>query len=311
MTTRLVRGLLALAVALTFFCTTNARADNLYASIRGTVEDQSGAVVPNVKLTATNQATGISYSTVSGKDGAFSFLQLPIGNYMVKAAASGFKSFQATGIHLDLNQVYSLNPKLEVGTLSQEVTVEANSVQVDTSSMQRGTTITGNQIVDMPLNGRNWTQLQQLQPGVVGTSDRFGNANGGFSANGNETQQNSFLINGTDSNDASLNTARVIPSPDAITEFRQITSTLNPEYGRNSGTIINAVIKNGTNQFHGDGFEFYRDTFLDAKNYFQKAASPLHQNMFGGTLGGPIVKNHAFFFFSYQGQRARQPQNFS
>ncbi|HEV2114921.1 MAG TPA: carboxypeptidase-like regulatory domain-containing protein, partial [Terriglobales bacterium] len=311
MTTRSGWGLLALALALAFFCTGYAKADNLYASIRGTVTDQSGAVVPNVKLTATNRATGITFSTVSGKDGAYSFLQLPIGNYSVKAEASGFRAYQISGIHLYLNQVYSLNPQLEVGSFSQELTVEANPVQVDTTNMQRGTTITGNQIVDMPLNGRDWTQLQLLQPGVVGTSDRFGGANGAYSANGNQTQQNSFLINGTDTNDAALNTALVRPSPDAIAEFNLISSTLNPEYGRNSGTIINAAIKNGTNQFHGDAFEFYRDTFLDAKSYFQKTASPFHQNQYGGTLGGPIVKNHAFFFFSYQGLHARQPQPFS
>jgi len=160
----------------------------------------------------------------------------------------------------------------------------------------------------MPLNGRNWTQLQQLQPGIVGTSDRFGGAGGAYSGNGAGTQQNSFLVNGVDSNDASLNTALVIPSPDSIGEFRLISSTINPEYGRNSGTIINANIKNGTNQFHGDGFEFYRDTFLDAKNYFETQASPFHQNEYGGTIGGPVYKDHSFFFFSYQGYHQRIPQ---
>src|SRR4029077_15977592 len=150
---------------------------------------------------------------------------------------------------------------------------------------------------------------QQLQPGIVGTSDRFGGNSGGFSGNGAGTQQNSFLINGVDSNDASLNTALVIPSPDAIGEFRLITSTINPEYGRNSGTIINANIKNGTNQFHGSGFEFYRDTFLDAKNYFEVKASPFHQNEFGGTVGDPIIKARAFFFFPSQGFKQRIPQS--
>ena len=288
-----------------------ASSDNLYASIRGSITDPAGAVMPGVKVSATNVATGITYTVTSNNDGAYAFLQLPVGGYTVRVEMTGFKTFETSGIKLDLNQVYSLNVKMEVGTVSQSLVVEANSVQVETTSMQLGTTITGNQIEDFPLNGRNWTQLQQLEPGIVGTSDRFGGMNGGYSGNGNQTQQNSFLINGTDSNDSSLNVALVIPSPDAIGEFRMVTNTLNPEYGRNSGSIINAVIKNGTNQFHGDAFEFYRDTFMDAKSWFELEASPFHQNQFGGTLGGPIIKNHAFFFFSYQGLRATQPQQFS
>lgn len=304
-------GLAVLALALGFVitCANPAHADNLYASIRGTATDPSGALVSGVKMTATNIATGISYTTTTDQSGAFSFLQLPIGNYTVKGEMTGFKTFQTTGIHLDLNQVYGLNAKMELGTVSEEVIVEANPVQVESASMQLGTTVTGGQIVDLPLNGRNWTQLQQLEPGVVGRSDRFGDAtNGGYSGNGAQTQQNSFLINGTDSNDVTLNTALLVPSPDAIGEFRLVTNTLNPEYGRNSGTVINAVIKNGTNQFHGSGFEFYRDAFMDAKSWFRLQASPFHQNQFGGTIGGPIVKNHAFFFFSYQGLRQRAPE---
>ena len=205
-------------------------------------------------------------------------------------------------------QVYNLPVTLTVGAVSEEIIVEANPVQVQQTDMQLGSTVEGQQIVDIPLNGRNWVQLQQLQPGIVGTSDRFGGGNGAYSGNGAESQQNSFLINGVDSNDSSLNTALVIPSPDSIGEFRLITNTLNPEYGRNSGTVINAQIKNGTNAFHGSGFEFYRDTFLDAKGYFEARPTPFHQNEYGGTIGGPILKDKAFFFFSYQGYKQRVPQ---
>jgi len=290
--------------------TTPAHADNLYASIRGTVVDPSGAVVPDAKLTATNVATGLSYSTTSSKDGLFAFLQLPIGDYSVKVERSGFKTLTAGHIHLDLDQIYALNAKLELGAVAEVVEVEANAAQVETTNMQLGTTVTGTQIVELPLNGRNWTQLMQLQPGVQGASDRFGTgtSGGGYSTNGAETQQNSFLINGADTNDGSVNTPLVIPSPDAIGEFDLVSSTLNPEYGRNSGAIVNAIIKNGTNQFHGDAFEFYRDTFLDAIPWFQKSRALFHQNQYGGTIGGPIVKDHAFFFFSYQGRRAVTPQ---
>jgi carboxypeptidase family protein len=309
-----------LLFAFTLLCTIPANADNLYASIRGTVTDPTGAVVSGVKVTARNVSTGIAFSTTSNKEGVFSFLQLPIGDYTVRAEETGFETFQTTSIRLDIDEVYNLAIKLQLGTVSQVLMVEANTVQVQSTDMQLGTTVTGSQIEDIPLNGRNWTQLQQLQPGVVGTSDRFGGNNGAFSGNGAETQQNSFLINGVDSNDSSLNTALVIPSPDSIGEFRMITSTINPEYGRNSGTIINANIKNGTNQFHGGAFEFYRDTFLDAASYFDKPCSdpltgqplndcrtPFHQNQYGGTIGGPIFKDKAFFFFSFQGEHQRIP----
>jgi hypothetical protein len=298
--------LLALALLCVFSSVPPAHADNLYASIRGTVTDPSGAVVPGAKMTATNIATGLSYNTTSDKDGLFAFLQLPIGDYSVRGEKSGFKAFTEAHIHLDLDQVFSLKAAMEVGVTSETITVEANPAQVETTSMQLGTTVTGSQIVELPLNGRNWTQLMQLQPGVQASSDRFGA--GAYSTNGSETQQNSFLINGTDSNDTSLNTPLVIPSPDAIGEFNLVTSTINPEYGRNSGAVVNAAIKNGTNSFHGDVFEFYRDTFLDAIPWFETQRALFHQNQYGGTIGGPIVKDHAFFFFSYQGRHSAVPQ---
>src|SRR3984957_9161911 len=214
---------LAFLLALGLVCgmvvwTTPAPADNLYASIRGTVVDPTGAVVPGAKLMATNIATGLSYSTTSSQDGLFAFLQLPIGDYAVKVERSGFKTLTERHIHLDLDQIFNLRAMMEVGTVSETITVDANPAQVETTSMQLGTTVTGNQIVELPLNGRNWTQLMQLQPGVQASSDRFGVGltGGGFSTNGTETQQNSFLINGTDTNDAALNTPLVIPSPDAI-----------------------------------------------------------------------------------------------
>jgi len=285
-------------------CVLPAYGDNLYGSIRGTVTDPSGAALSGASVTATNIDTGIQTKATTGQTGSYVFPQLAIGNYKVSVTAASFKAYQAAGIHLDLNQVYALDVKLELGTINEQVMVEANSTQVETTSMQLGTVVTGNTIVDMPLNGRNWTQLQQLEPGVVSSSDRFLT----YSTNGSTTQQNAYLINGTDTNDSSLNSPLVIPSPDSIGEFNMVTSTINPEYGRNSGAIINAAIKNGTNSFHGDAFEFYRDTFLDAKSWFKTKASPFHQNEYGGTIGGPIVKDHAFFFFSYQGLHERIPQ---
>lgn len=298
-------GLLALAVLFTTAMTSLVMADELTARIRGNVADQSGAVIPGVKITATNTATGLSRDVLSADSGAFEFLQLPIGAYKLTAEKSGFRTYVASGITLVLNQIFVLNITMEVGQVTQEVSVQANTAQVETTSIQLGTVQTASTIVDLPLNGRNWIQLQQLQPGVVGASDRFGS---NFATNGSQSQQNSFLINGTDANDIPLNTPLIIPSPDAIAEFRLVTSTINPEYGRNSGAILNAVIKSGTNQFHGSGFDFFRDTRLNSRNFFAKQRVIFHQNQFGGTVGGPVWKNHTFFFFSYQGRRNRSPQ---
>lgn len=285
-----------------------ASADNIYGTIRGVVKDQSGAVIPGAQVIARDVSTGITHQFVTGSDGTFEFLNLLApATYTVQVQKSGFQSYASRGIHLNLNQVFVVNAVMRVGAVTQQITVQANTAQIDTTSMQLGTSLTGKQIVDLPLNGRDWTQLQQLQPGVVASSDRFGT----YSTNGSETQQNSYLINGTDSMDIPLNTPGIIPSPDAIAEFHMVTSTINPEFARNSGAILNAVIKNGTNQFHGDGFEFYRDTTLDARNFFQSTVAPFHRNQFGGTIGGPVWKNHTFFFFSYQGNRNLHPQSFA
>jgi hypothetical protein len=299
--------------ACAFLIVTPAKADDVYASIRGTVTDQSGAVLPDVNLTATNVATRVVRTTVTSKDGTYQFLQLQIGTYILRAEKSGFAAFTTTQFHLDVDQIYVQNIKLGLGAVSQEVTVQANAVQVESTSMQLGDVVTGQEIVDAPLVNRNYTQLQQLEPGVVSASDRFGTTGtqSDFATNGSETQQNSFLINGMDSSDISLNTALVIPSPDALSEFRLVTSTINPEYGRNSGAILSAAIKSGTDQFHGDVFEFFRDTSLNGRNYFQNKPSVFHQNLFGGTIGGPIWKQHTFFFFSYQGSRFAQPQAYN
>ena len=289
--------------------TGTAKAQNLYGSIRGTVTDSTGAAVPDVAVTATNMATNISKQVTSKADGGYSFLQLAIGDYSVKAEKTGFQVFAANRIHLDVNTIFIQDISLALGTMSQEVTVQANQTQVETTTPQLGAVVEADQIVNMPLIGRDWINLQALQPGVVSGSDRFGvTGPPDFSTNGAETQFNVFLIDGTDTNDIAINTATFIPSPDAIQEFRMVTSTLNPEYARSSGTIMNIAVKSGTNSFHGDGFDFYRDTFLDSRNYFSTAVNPYHQNIFGATVGGPVIKNHTFFFFSYQGTRAVAPQ---
>src|SRR5581483_7925030 len=206
---------------------------------------------------------------------------------------------------LVLNQIYELPVALDLERARTSVEVAANLIQVERATTQMGNVLQAPMIVDLPLNGRNWTQLEQLSPGVVAASDR----NGTYAADGGQSQQNSYLINGADSMDPERNIPSIVPSPDAIQEFNLIDSTINPEFGRNSGAILNAIIKSGTNQFHASAFEFYRDTFLDGRNIFQQSQPIYHQNQFGGTLGGPIWKDHTFFFLSYQGSRFRQPES--
>ena len=286
-----------------------AKAQSLYGSIRGIITDSSGGVVPDVAMTATNMATNIAQQVKSRQDGAYSFLQLTIGDYSLKAEKTGFKAFTATRIHIDVNTDYTQDIQLTVGAVTELVEVQASGVQVETGSAQLGTVIDSNQIVNMPLIGRNYVNLQELQPGVVGGADRFGvGTSVNYSTNGGESQFNVFLIDGTDTNDLVLNTNTFVPSADSISEFRMVTSTLNPEYARSSGAIVSAVIKSGTNSFHGDGFDFYRDKFLNSSDPFSGNRQTFHRNLFGGTIGGPVIKNHTFFFFSYQGVRASEPQ---
>jgi hypothetical protein len=280
------------------------------AQITGTVTDPTGSVITGAEVKALNNSTGVEVKQTSKADGSFQFLNLPVGSYNVTVTKSGFQTYASQGVVIALNQVYRLTVPLQVGNISQSVEVQANGAQIETAVTQLGTVLDNRTIVDLPLNGRDWTQLEQLSPGVVSGSDRFaGGSNGNtYATNGSQSQQNAFLINGIDSNDLPLNTPSIIPSPDAIGEFNFITSTINPEYGRNSGGILNAVIKSGTNEFHGDVFEFYRDTFLDSRNLYEATKPVYHQNQFGGTLGGPIWKDHTFFFISYQGTRFRQPE---
>jgi hypothetical protein len=282
-------------------CAPLAHADNVYAAIRGSVTDPSGAVLPGATVTALNADTGVARTVTTNSKGAFELSSLPIGLYNVTITKDGFKAFKSTGILLVVNQVYALDAVLSVGASSETVEVKADTVQVETSDTQLKDLIDSTKIVDLPLVNRNWTSLEQLTPGIQSSSDRFGT----YSSNGSQSNQSSYLVDGTDTNDLPLNAPAIVPSPDSIAQFNMVTSSMNAEYGRNSGAVVNAITKSGTNQFHGDAFEFYRDTFLNNRSYFATKAPNFHQNVLGGTLGGPIWRDKSFFFFSYEGLRNR------
>ncbi len=297
------------AVGIAYSADVNAR-------IKGVVTDPQNSVIAGVHITATNTATLVKFETVSGSDGGYLFAELPVGTYTVSATSPGFEGFNANGIMLNIDQEFVQDIKLVVGSANEVVNVAASAVQVNTTDMELSNVVNSEQMVELPLIGRNFTGLELTLPGVQASSDRFGT----YSVSGGQTQQSEYLINGADTNDIALNTVALQPNLDAIDQFNLIDGPLNAEYDRNSGGIVSATIKEGSNHFHGDAFEFYRDTFLNTLTYYQKCVinstncpvstgvvQPYHQHIFGGTVGGPVLKDKLFFFGAYQGTRQRVP----
>ncbi len=282
-----------------------AAAQNIYAALHGTVTDNTGAVIPNAAVSIVNTSTGITTTAATDSHGYYIFPQLQIGGpYTVTISASGFQKFFSTGLTLNVNDNREVSAQLQIGSAVQTVEVKAATVQVETADTQLKQVFTAQQLEEAPLLGRDVTGLQKLAPGVMESSDRFGN----YSSNGSQTQNNAYLVNGADITDSSLQSEGISVNPDALAEQNIVTSTLNPEFARNSGAIVNQVLKSGTNAFHGSGFEFYRDTFLSNGSYFAPSRPNYHQNLYGGTLGGPVIKNRLFFFLAYQGYRNRVGQ---
>jgi hypothetical protein len=230
------------------------------ASIHGTVTDSTGAVLPDATVTVLNTSTGISATQHTDSKGYFTFPDLHIGGpYTVSVEKNGFQKFVSTGIMLDLSSAREVEAKLQIGTSSQTVQVNSATVQVETADMQLKNVIGATELEELPTLGRDAVQLQKTAPGVVEANDREGT----FSTNGSQTQENSYLLDGTDINDILLNQPGITINPDALAEVNIISSTLDPQFSRNSGAIVDEALKSGTNQFHGNGFEFYRDTFLN------------------------------------------------
>jgi hypothetical protein len=282
-------------------------------TILGTVRDKSGAVVTGANVTVLDVDRGTTFQTTTNASGEYVAGPLKIGRYRVDVEKAGFKRTSVGPVELNLQERPSVDVTLQVGEIHEQVTVTTQGPQLETESSDLGQVVTGRRIVNLPLNGRNYAQLAQLAAGVAPAEPGSrAEKTFGFSANGARALQNNFLLDGVDNNsnlgDLLNETTYVIqPSVDAIGEFKVQTNSYTAEFGRGNGAIMNAVIKSGTNEFHGDVYEFIRNEKFDAKNAFdQFGRQPYKQNQFGVTLGGPIIKNRTFFFGDYEGLRVRQ-----
>ena len=290
-------------------------------ALTGTVTDPGGAVVPNVVITATNTGSGQERSATSSGDGTYTISLLPPGTYTVKFSAAGFKTAEVGPVTITVTETPVLNRALEIGSQTEQVTVEANAETVQTSNATLGTVISTRTVTDLPLNTRNYTNLLALSAGVnstVNNATAIGKGSQDFAVNGSSNAQNNFSMDGVSiqnyggqgtTHEGGSYTSFGIPSPDAIQEFKIQTSQYDAGYGRNPGANVNVVTKSGTNQFHGTAFEFFRNTQLNANDFFLNRAGlarpVINQNQFGGVLGGPVKKDKIFFFFSYQGTRQK------
>jgi len=303
----------AVFVIVTMLFAPHALLADVTGSISGVVRDRGQAVVTGAHVTVTNVQTNLSQSTTSGADGTYHFLALPAGSYRINATASGFRTYTATDITLQVNDQLKLDIVLDVGTVNEQVNVSAESVHVETESTQLGDVIDSQKMLNLPLNGRSYLDLLGLQSGVApdtaGTiggdrpvSGYITNA-GNISVNGQRETANAFLVNGGDVSEGRNLGAGLVPNLDSVEEFRLITNSFDAEYGKFSGAVMNAITKSGTNGFHGDVFEFLRNDAMDARNFFTTSKSELRQNQFGFTAGGPFWKNKLFWFTDYQGTR--------
>src|SRR5882762_3288828 len=287
--------------------------------IIGRFADPSGAVLANVKVTLVNEGTNVSRDGTTNSAGDYDFIEVPDGTYRLESDFTGFKKNLRRGVALDINQEITLNMTMQVGAAQEVVDVTSEAPLVETTSTQLGAVVGDRAVNELPLNARDTYQLLQLQPGVmstVGSSNTivYGSGNSGaVSVNGGRGRSNNFSVNGGDANDQFVNLPTVQPSPDSIEEFRVLTNTFDAEYGRNSGSVVNVITKSGTNSFHGNMYEFFRNTVLNANNYCFPATQGVvcdkpqfNQNQFGGTFGGPVKKDQTFFFTSYEGRRIRQ-----
>jgi len=295
-------------------------AQTFRGTIQGTVTDSSGAALVGATVTIHNVDTGIDRITQTNNDGSYLVPELQIGTYTVAVTMSGFQKAVTTGVVVDVASEKRIDAVLKPGQVNQQIVVAGEDLpQLDVTSNTLGGVLTQNTVKDLPVNGRDYTKLIFLNPGVAGSPDQISDSPGSygeFSMNGARGRSNNYLLDGSDMNDGyrndpAINQAGVFGTPSAILPIDSISelnvlSNYQPEFGRNGGAVVNIVTKSGQNQFHGDFFDYFRNNALDARNYFNFVGQPqaeFKNNQFGGSIGGPIIKDKAFFFGDYEGQR--------
>jgi hypothetical protein len=293
-------------------------------SISGAIKDSTGGVIPGAMLALTNTALGTQFKTVTDNQGLYTFPSLPVGRYELTIEAPGFKTQKKTGLVIDADSALQVNATLEVGQVSTEVSVttaeEVGEVHVETVATQLGEVVSDIKMTNLSLNGRSYTDLLAIQPGIAPITTMKPNSvimagvtgpiapsgelsAGNVSISGQRESANGFLVNGGDVQEHMNGGTGVVPNLDSISEFRVLTNNFDPEYGNYNGGIVNVVTKSGSDAFHGNVFEFLRNTALDSRNFFAPERAAFRQNQFGGTLGGPIRKQKVFFFGDYQETR--------
>ncbi len=317
-------GLVLMALVALLLCTANpAWGQEVTATITGTVSDPSGAAVAGATATAKDVLRGLTYSSVTNESGIYRISQLAVGDYELRVEKQGFQSTLVPAFTLVLHQTARVDVALKVGQVTQVVEVSGEAPILKTDTTEVSTIIDAATNAALPLATRNYVELTLLAPGAVtpspasfNTGDNVGSGGRPF-INGNREQSNNFLLDGLDNNQVSDNLLGYTPAPDAIQEFNLITQNASAEFGNFQGGIVSVSLKSGTNQFHGDVWEFFRNDKLNANNWGHKITNPivprdkLRWNMFGGTVGGPVFKNKLFFFFDYQGQRFDHPASSS
>jgi hypothetical protein len=291
-------------------------------SIAGTVADPSGAVMPDILVVARNMETGVALKASTNREGFYAFPTLPSGPYELQVEQPGFKPFKRTGLEVTSGAAVRIDIELILGEHSEALTVSESPAQVETANTQMGELISATKMTSIPINGRSYTDLLALQPGVIPASSQQPNAvvmsgctntppsgdlnPGNMSVSGQRETANGFTVNGSSAQEDFNMGAAIVPNLDSIREFRVLTSNFDAEYGNFSGGQVMVTTKSGTNELHGSGFEFLRNTSLDARNYFAAERASYDRNQFGGTAGGPIRKDKTFFFADYQGTRMTQ-----
>ena len=312
---------LRLGIAVMLLCMGTLTAQTFRGGILGTVTDASGAAVAGAQVTATNTGTALTRTATTNDQGDYFLTELPLGDYSVTLSKAGFKTQTMKGVNVAVGASQRVDAQLTPGEVKETLEVTAEVPLVDTTSNVLGGTISGKTAVALPTSGRDYIKLLGLIPGVNADPSAvtdFPGSFGLFSINGNRGRSNNYLLDGTDMNDGyrnlpSINEAGVFGTPatllpiDALAEI-PVMNNVEAEYGRNSGAIVNLVTKSGTNAFHGSLYEYFRNDALDARNYFNTdnfQQSKFRNNQFGGSFGGPIWKDHTFFFLAYEGQRER------